>query len=487
MILSHFKSILLVWIAIQFIYSPVIAQQSSSFYQPLSSNIQQQKQFEKELSTHYAHLKKNLPAEHADKVKKILNDLWEDRKTDLEREVFLFDTILLKYIQNLTLEIKKANPELSFLPQKCVLLRDYLPNASTTLDGVISFHVGLLARCRTEADVVFILCHEIAHHELKHPLYSLNKILNTLYSEKGQATIAEAKASGNDYEKGMRLLKDLSYNHSRHSRSFELEADAAALNYMKKTKFNVQQAPLSLLLLDTIDKEIFSPTFDLKTIFNFPQFRFKDRWLEEEEVMFKDGKRVFDGELDKDSAKTHPDCKHRAEILEQKLGKILVENVNQDVDSSFKRIVKIAKYETSISAYRYNSVDMCLFHTLQLLQIYPDDVFLHTLVGKCFNTMFKAQKEHTFSKIVDLATTTKPNTYLPFLRFLNNLNLRELSGISYHCLMRCPTTFQNEEEFLYQLIIATKNFEKTEELTLLKNKYKSTFPNGSYKDIILKL
>ena len=283
-------------------------------------------------------------------------------------------------------------------------------------------------------------------------------------------------------------MKDFVYDRRRHSRTFEQQADSMALVYLKKTPYNRAQAATSLMLLDTLDESLFKPTFDVKTVFNFPQFRFKDRWIAEEETMFRNGKRVFDNAFNKDSAKTHPDCVKRAEwVLEHVKGSASGKNDNIYTPDNFQKTVKMARFESVLAEYRGDAIDDCIFHTLQLLQLYPDDVFLNTLVGKCFNTLYAAQKAHTFSKLVSLPRVDKPEPYQPFLRFLNNLNLRELSGIAYNYLVRCPETFQNDEAFLAELALAAKSFEQNDALIQLKEKYKTAFPNGQHKDLIFKL
>ena len=226
----------------------------------------------------------------------------------------------------------------------------------------------------------------------------------------------------------------------------------------------------------------------LKAVFNFPQFRFKDRWITEEETMFKSGKRVFDNALDKDSAKTHPDCSKRAEwVIRQLNGTATGKKNHLNTSENFQNIVKMARFETVLAEYYGDNIDDCVFHTLQLLQFYPDDIFLNTLIGECFNTLYAVQKAHTFSKYVSLPRIDKPELFQPFLRFLNNLTLREFAGLSYNYLMRCPTVFQDDEAFLTQLAVAAKNFEQTEALQQLKEKYRTAFPNGQHKDEIFKL
>src|SRR6202008_3572195 len=99
----------------------------------------------------------------------------------------------------------------------------------------------------------------------------------------------------------------------RHSRENETEADGQGLVFLKRSGFDCSGMLSCLALLDKIDDSTIYPPLDLKKVFEFSEFSFRNRWIEKESVIFgsmsKDDSPLTKEE--KDSLKTHPDCQKR--------------------------------------------------------------------------------------------------------------------------------------------------------------------------------
>ena len=55
-------------------------------------------------------------------------------------------------------------------------------------------------------------------------------------------------------------------------------------------------------------------------------------------------------------------------------------------------------------------------------------------VGRVLNGLYRAQKEHTLSKVADLPSPDNPANYNALLQFVQNLYLEDLASINYYFL-----------------------------------------------------
>ncbi|RZK51413.1 MAG: hypothetical protein EOO59_15085, partial [Hymenobacter sp.] len=93
------------------------------------------------------------------------------------RYAALLDPVLEPCVQRVFGQIKAANPQLP--PVQLVLSRNPVPNAHALGNGTVMLNVGLLAHLENEAQLAFILCHELAHVQARHMDTGLRTSLTT--------------------------------------------------------------------------------------------------------------------------------------------------------------------------------------------------------------------------------------------------------------------------------------------------------------------
>ena len=442
-----------------------------------------------ETEIRYKTLLQNLPKEYKDKYKELYGEMKTEKLKDIDRDYYFFNDSVSLYFKNIFQEIKKGNPTLPLNNLEFFVSRNYSPNALTSLDGTIAFNLSLVANCQNESQIAFVICHELAHYKFKHPELSVKKMFDLLYSKQSQKQMKEiARSEFDAYDKAEKYLKNAVYNNRKHGREYEEQADSLALQLLLNTRYDAKEAVQSLLMLDKIDSLTYESNVELDKFFDSPQYKFKKSWLDEEETMFKKGKRVFDNKADEDSVKTHPSCKKRAVLLEGYLKNVGAKSGAKNLQSPemFKNLAEKAEFETLISAYDFNNVDYCLFQTLKSLQNRPDNVFLKALIAQCLNDIYDAQKEHTLAKIVSIPKGDQSTKYATFLRFLNNMSLSEIAAVNFYYLNKQGKSYLTDEFYLFNFVIAAKNAAKTKEFDTLKALYLSSFTKGKYRDIIVK-
>ncbi len=399
--------------------------------------------------------------------KKYTIQAYRERK-DYITEMFSHKEILFSaetntYLTTITNQILDANPSLKVLGSRFLFSRAYWPNASSMGEGTIIFNIGLFYRLQNESQVAFVLCHELAHLYLNHSNKSINQYIATLYSEEFQQKLKELKKQ--KYEKNKELAaleKGVVYKSRKHSREHESEADSMSVAFMKNTNFDTREAISCLSLLDIIDKDVFEVDLFMKQQFNFGDYPFQDKWLTKEEAFFGGISLKDENNKERDSLKTHPDCKQRISKLESFANSNIKNTAKKNVvsENDFNKYKKQFGFETIEFCYNSNRISKCLYLAMEAFKKYPNNEYLATTVAKCFNRFYLNQKEHTLNQIIDLPSPYQDEKYNILLVFLQNTNITDYISIAHYFMQQQLSNFNNSKEFTSTLKIISENYRK---------------------------
>ena len=127
--------------------------------------------------------------EHAKDYKMVYDEqfasighLWKSSRTVTAPEAH-------QYLQSLVQKIIAANPLLKGTDARIVFTRDAWPNAVSMGDGTIVVNAGLMIYLANEAELVFVLCHELSHYYLDHTNKSVKKWVEEVNSDAFKAEI----------------------------------------------------------------------------------------------------------------------------------------------------------------------------------------------------------------------------------------------------------------------------------------------------------
>lgn len=154
--------------------------------------------------------------------------------TDLLRSgIILFNSPLNNYVNQVTDKVLASNSKLS-KEIKVYIVQSTAVNAFTFNDGKVFINMGLLAHLKNEAQLAFIIAHEVSHYTKGH---SLNIFVERKRISKG---VDEYE----DFDESAKLFASNNF-----SREQELEADADGLRLFAKTGYDLQEAKNALDLL----------------------------------------------------------------------------------------------------------------------------------------------------------------------------------------------------------------------------------------------
>jgi hypothetical protein len=351
------------------------------------------------------------------------------------------------YLQSVLQKIIDANSELKGKELRVIFSRDWWPNAYSMGDGTIAVNAGLMVFLENEAELVFIICHELSHYYLQHTQKAIKKFVEAVNSPALKEELK--KLSKQEYKVNQRLeelMKTLVFDSRQHSRSSEAEADMQAFRFMKKTGYDCNAIESSLRLLDKIDDTAFYRPLNLERVLNFSDYPFKKRWTQKESVIFGQ-LNEDDGPLtpqEKDSLKTHPDCSTRILLLSDSIKKTPAGKNFLADEKAFNKLKKDFFPEIVEECYKEENLSRNLYYCLQMLQANENISLAIYSVARCLNELYENQKNHMVGLTIDLENKAYPDDYNLLLRMLSRMRLDEIASLNYYF---CKLYFEQMKDY----------------------------------------
>lgn len=292
-----------------------------------------------------------IPADFTTKTSdKIMSDIAGDRihmKTTTEENLYLesihgqIDKLLFsgsviygdeisQYVQSIAAKLLKDEPAL-LASLRFYTIKSNETNALSTDQGIVFVTTGLITQLTSEAQLAFVLSHEISHYDERHVLESYE-----FY-----------KTNNNRRNKIEKL--------STHSKENELEADKLALKRYHAAGYSVNE------LISAFDVLMYSylPFDDVK----FPHDYFNTSMLYVPEKMF--GDKVYEIKAEEnynDTRSSHPNIKKRKDAINEAIKEYSDwgSEVNSFGEEKFNYIRSVSRFES----LRTNIMDVELAEAL---------------------------------------------------------------------------------------------------------------------------
>lgn len=228
-------------------------------------------------------------------------------------------------------------------------------NAYTTNNGIIFVNMGLLAELATEAQLAYVLAHEIVHYVENH--------VRKDYDFKGD--ILQNRSTFDDNTVAV------SKSYYSFSKEHEIEADQkgyteyfAHTGYSKLAPFELMEIMLySYLPFDEIE-------FDIN-ILNSKHYGISNLELREFEAQ-----PISARDDVSDAMSTHPNIKKRTEALYDFLRKKKEGSDFLVSETDFYRVRDLARFESLDDYLRTARFDRAIYQAFLLMKKYPDDDYL---------------------------------------------------------------------------------------------------------------
>jgi hypothetical protein len=340
-----------------------------------------------------------------------------------------------EYLQSVVQKIISANGELKETDARVIFSRDWWPNAYSMGDGTIAINAGLMVFMDNEAELVFVLSHELAHYFLDHTGSAIKKYVETISGDSFQKELKRlAKTEYGANRQLEELSKTFAFSSRKHTRENEAAADKLAFSFMKKTGYDCSAIKTCLELLDKIDDSLLYKPLVLQQTFNFNDYPFKKKWIQKESSIFSqlDENDSPLSRKEKDSLKTHPDCNKRISLLNDSIQTVVTGKKFLVDEDKFKQLKKDFFIEMTEQCYREKNLGRNLYYSLLLLQANENTPVAVYSIARGLNQVYEYQKNHQLGSKVDKENKAYPEEYNQLLRMLEQLRLDEIANLSYH-------------------------------------------------------
>jgi hypothetical protein len=290
----------------------------------------------------------------------------------------LFGDTITNYINRVASRVLANDPDLrSKLRFYC--LRSSEANAFSTRQGIVFVTMGLMAQLENEAQLAFILSHEIAHYEKRH----------TLLSYEQQQIVFDKDRSDryNSYDEQIRTA-------SNYNKEIESQADSLGLIRLAKSGYDCQESIGSLFMLQFSEMPFedypFKADFMEATDMKFPR------------ALFLDSVRPIDfkTDMENDDYSTHPNIATRRKRLQ-----VILDNLQncgkekfKESEKTFLLIRKVARFEVVRVLLNERQYAETIYNA-QVLQFEdPSSVYLKLTIGKALYGMAKYKNHDRYAE-----------------------------------------------------------------------------------------
>jgi len=296
----------------------------------------------------------------------------------------LFGDSVTTYVNKVASRLIEADTELEEGELRFYTVLSNVPNAFSTHQGMIFITTGLISRFENEAQLAFVLAHEIEHYKRKHVINRVVEIVDLKLNN------ARQQQKG-DVDKAIEQLSEYSVN-------IELEADEGGLDLLVKAGYSPEAALQVFSILVQSDQVLWntplSTTYLNTYKFALPYgiFEYTDPALENDNSYEKEVVVTFTEETDEKRTnkeeplelQTHPDIAERiAKTTEQIAAKNYAGGAwNQVSTTSFNTAVHLTQLETVHLALNQREYAAALYLALYMLEEEPNNLFLQEAVFK---------------------------------------------------------------------------------------------------------
>lgn len=259
------------------------------------------------------------------------------------------------------------------------ILRSPSVNALSMNDGTILICWGLLAQLDNEAQLAYILSHEITHFKERHVLNQFQEDRKTEEKRK-----AKRKKLLDDWEKNNDAKEEKIVSAYSYAQDLEYEADKLGLNRFLTTGYSTDAPEETFNKL----KYAYLPFDNLplnKEFFNCP--------IPDKYFLTKVSPIVGVDENEDDSRSSHPNLANRKKLINESLKSISSKGEPFLISAEkFLNLRKIARFELPQAYLHYKLYKEAFYNAYLLLEDEPNSYYLKTIIAKALNGIVKEKK-----------------------------------------------------------------------------------------------
>lgn len=297
----------------------------------------------------------------------------------LQKGDVLFNDPVTNYIKDVLAIVLKDEPTL-LSELRVYTIKSNMVNAFSTRQGILFVTTGLLSKLQNEAQLAFILAHEVSHYTENHVVKSFEE------SDKIIAGKGKFKSISEDEK-----LKYL----SRYSKDKEFEADEFGFELFEETAYALSEVETALDLLIYSDLNFTNEKFDRK-FFNDGSLYIPESYYPSTINAIEERQGDYD-----DANATHPNITKRKFEIDKLIDENKLEGQLFIVGKErFEEVRKACQFESIQQHISSGSPAEAIYSASVLLKEYPDNKYLNMEMAKAWYKLIKYSNSDQLSEIL---------------------------------------------------------------------------------------
>lgn len=290
----------------------------------------------------------------------------------------LFNDPISNYLSQLLDTILIDEPELRS-QIRTYAVRSAIVNSFTTDNGIILVNLGLIAQLESEAQLAFILCHELAHFTEHH-------VMNAYVQNE------ELKQGSNEFNR--RGFDEKLLAQSRYSKELEKEADRLGFERFGKCNYSTKDLSDVFEVMRYAHLPFDDVPFDQR-FFNREFYRINESYF------LQRVNPVEAAQSDLPQEDSHPSPTERQQLMEQWLASsTFTESLSLSSNSEqFEHMRTVCRFELSNLYLKADQPVFSIYNSYLLLRSYPHNRYLEEQVALALYTLSKFKSGGNFGQV----------------------------------------------------------------------------------------
>lgn len=403
--------------------------------------------------------KKSIPSRKKRDLNELLDNLFSQMQDQINDKSTVTDSVAFLYGKKLLSHIALSNPEIDTSNILVFFNRSAIPNAYSTGDGSIYINYGLLNILENEAQLIFILAHEIAHIQAQHVKSELIKYFETIDDKDLQAKLKSFRKLQFGANKELKTLaRNLLFTARHLNRKMELEADSMAAMYLNRLTYDQNEAIKALRIIDSSEERSNLYRLDLQKLGGKISCPFKQEWINNRPGLFYLLNDTLNNDKKNlnDSLSTHPNIDLRIETLKSNIADTQEDNIAVVDSVTFKQLRNAALIEITEHYYRTDNYSLSLYYSLEMYDLQINQPYAAWSTIRTLVHVHQQLKAHSLGKYIDSESKNNHVDYNELIRFLNTIKLDELATFIECYADKILVNYEDNEQFKPILEVVSK-------------------------------
>jgi hypothetical protein len=296
----------------------------------------------------------------------------------LSNGVVFYGNKINKYVEKVADELLKDNAELR-KELNFYIVKTSEINAFATDRGEIFITIGLLAQIENEAQLAFVLSHEIIHYKNKH----------------AKTGFIENDKIDNSKDKYKKTNWDKLFSKSKYSKELEMEADMDGLEIYLKSNYSLKEINAFFYVFQYSHLPIDDVVFE-KNYFD------DENWSIQSILANREVAQIEAIDDEEDEYQDHPNINKRRAIIHS-----MIENESNEgrveyiiSKEDFIEVQTLARLELSYLFTKSRHYGEAIYNSYIMLKRYPDNKFLRLNLGYCLYALSKYKNDSNLDDVL---------------------------------------------------------------------------------------